>query len=137
MIDELNSIRVSLFFAPLRNSSSFFLPYLILITFFFLQYICICVCVSSFTFLSTFLSSTIDSKTHTLPLLHFPSLHIFLRLSKFLFIFHVTLQAYISFLFLSHARVHAHIRVPRPSVFLFLAPCCRGAFIWFFLVGRD
>lgn len=102
-IDELNS---SIFIFRSTSQFLFLLPLsylhnpLFLIYTYFLLHFC--------------LSSTIDSKTHTF--LHFPSLHIFLRLSKFFFIFHVTLQAYVSSLFLSRARMHTYFD---PVCFLF------------------
>lgn len=104
-IDELNS---SIFIFRSTSQFLFLLPLSYLHNPLFLIYI------FSFTFLSIFLSSTIDSKTHTF--LHFPSLHIFLRLSKFFFIFHVTLQAYVSSLFLSRTHMHTYFD---PVCFLF------------------
>lgn len=118
-IDELNS---TIFIFRSTSQFLFLLPLsylhnpLFLIYIYFLLHFC--------------LSSTIDSKTHTF--LHFPSLHIFLRLSKFFFIFHVTLQAYVSSLFLSRARTCTRISTQCVSF-----SSCRGAFIWSFLVGRD
>lgn len=104
-IDELNS---TIFIFRSTSQFLFLLPLSYLHNPLFLIYI------FSFTFLSIFLSSTIDSKTHTF--LHFPSLHIFLRLSKFFFIFHVTLQAYVSSLSLSRAHMHTYFD---PVCFLF------------------